>query len=431
MLSLAEKHALDKIKMYDNIEGRLNSLLEEINRKLQPPQEIIDIYIRQKKEQLRKEKESFDRQVKDIELKINREKEKFEKEKLKQKRVIDENHEAIERLYKEKSQGFPWLAKAYADYSYLHDHKIANYLRKKSHPAKKAAAEIKAMAARRRESERKFRITKYLLDMYESLFPFLIDFKGEDLDDYIRIRLDSTISANNDTDGVDIYTTDGERENLTKPEIFQRALDRYWIKKKSPWELGRDYERYVGYLYEQEGYSVYYQGIVEGLEDLGRDLIGKKDNEVVVIQCKRWARHKTIHEKHVAQLFGTTLKYWIENRNTFQQSLRLEYDLFPKLLAQKQVKGVFVTSTTLSQIAKEFAHELGIEVKENFEFRKYPSIKCNVSRITGEKIYHLPFDQQYDRAIIEEERNECYAETIEEAENLGFRRAYRWRGDKD
>lgn len=31
---------------------------------------------------------------------------------------------------------------------------------------------------------------------------------------------------------------------------------------------------------------MYYQGIVEGLEDLGRDLIAKRGKEVEVIQCK-------------------------------------------------------------------------------------------------------------------------------------------------
>ena len=70
------------------------------------------------------------------------------------------------------------------------------------------------------------------------------------------------------------------------------------------------------------------------------------------------------------------------------------------------------------------------QVRENFPFQQYPSIKCNVSRRNGEKIYHLPMDQQYDRTIIEQERNECYVETVAEAENLGFRRAWRWRGNK-
>jgi len=31
-------------------------------------------------------------------------------------------------------------------------------------------------------------------------------------------------------------------------------------------------------------------------------------------------------------------------------------------------------------------------------------------------------------AETEEERNECYVDTVKEAEQLGFRRAFRWRG---
>ncbi len=41
------------------------------------------------------------------------------------------------------------------------------------------------------------------------------------------------------------------------------------------------------------------------------------------------------------------------------------------------------------------------------------------------------FDQRYDRTLVEEERNECYVGTIKEAEALGFRRAFRWRGEID
>jgi hypothetical protein len=37
------------------------------------------------------------------------------------------------------------------------------------------------------------------------------------------------------------------------------------------WQIGRDFERYVGYRYESLGYDVEYMGIVKGLEDLGRE----------------------------------------------------------------------------------------------------------------------------------------------------------------
>ena len=90
-----------------------------------------------------------------------------------------------------------------------------------------------------------------------------------------------------------------------------------------------------------------------------------------------------------------------------------------------------MTSTSLSQRAYQFAKELKIKTIENYPLKDYPCIKCNVSRRDGTKIYHLPMDQQYDKTLIEEERNECYVETVADAEALGFRRAYRWRGTQE
>lgn len=162
-------------------------------------------------------------------------------------------------------------------------------------------------------------------------------------------------------------------------------------------------------MYEKDGYGVYYQGIVEGLADLGRDVISTKGKEVDVIQCKYWSQHKTIHEKHICQFKGTVLKYEIESPD-------------------RKVFGRFFTSTKLSETAQKFAKALGIDFVENFSLKPYPSIKCNVSRKNSEKIYHLPFDQQYDRTLVEEERNECYVATVLEAEKLGYRRAFKWRG---
>jgi hypothetical protein len=37
----------------------------------------------------------------------------------------------------------------------------------------------------------------------------------------------------------------------------------------------------------------------------------------------------------------------------------------------------------------------------------------------------LPFDQQYDTTVIEPERGESFVATVDEAEALGFRRAWR------
>ena len=57
-------------------------------------------------------------------------------------------------------------------------------------------------------------------------------------------------------------------------------------------------------------------------------------------------------------------------------------------------------------------------------------IKCNLSN-NGEKIFHLPFDQQYDKIKIEPEKKEQYVTTVYEAFELGYRRAKRWRGEQE
>lgn len=334
-------------------------------------------------------------------------------EKHKWRRRVEKDKQAIHQLAKEKSKGFPWLSKAYADYFHLIDEKMADYMTWKPHPARKSAERVREISLKKREIEKQLRVAKYLLKYYEELFPWLIDFRGEDLDDLIKQILEKPKKEGEyqikGYDPVRKWLTSAEYKKLPKAEKFQLALDRYWSKKKTKWEIGRDYERYVGYLYETKDHDVYYQGIVEGLADLGRDVIAIKGNTVEVIQCKYWSKHKVIHEKHICQFKGTVLKYCIENPN-------------------KKVLGKFYTSTKLSETAKKFAKALEIESIENFQLEPYPSIKCNVSRRTGEKIYHLPFDQQYDRTLIEEERNECYVETVAEAEKLGYRRAFRWRG---
>lgn len=324
---------------------------------------------------------------------------------------LDERERDISSVIGEKSQGFPWLAKAFADYFELQSLKQANYLQYKKHPARVAAETVREIAKERRRVEAELRVAKYLLQYYENLFPWLVDFRGEDLDDLIERKLHGTEQAEDPQtyDPARTWLTEAEYKSLPSAQKYQLALDRYWKKRKSPWEIGRDYERYIGYLHEKDGSSVYYQGIVEGLADMGRDLIATKGRYVEVVQCKNWSQAKTIHEKHICQLLGTVTAYKVDH-------------------PEAEAKGKFVTSTKLSDRAKRFADILGIEYMENFPLQPYPSIKCNVSRRDGTRIYHLPFDQQYDRTLIEEERSEAYVVTVQEAESLGFRRAFRWKG---
>lgn len=325
----------------------------------------------------------------------------------------------IEVLTKEKSKGFPWLADAYAEYFYLQLLKEADYLNNKKHPARVSADKVREIARKRRIIEKKLRIAQGIINYYQDLFPFLEDLLDETEDEMLLYILSRNIEepikdvGEIGIDPVRIYLSNLSEEEYHKLSLTERnqlALDRYWTKRKNNWQLGRDYERYIGYLFEGKEYNVYYQGIMEGFDDLGRDLICKNEEETIIVQCKRWSHYKAIHEKHINQLYGTLIKYRIDH---------------PK----EKVFALLCTTTLLSNRAKEFADYLEVKFIENFPFQEdYPSVKCNISRKNGEKIYHLPFDQQYDRTLIEEERSECYVKTVKEAEELGFRRAWKWRG---
>jgi len=70
---------------------------------------------------------------------------------------------------------------------------------------------------------------------------------------------------------------------------------------------------------------------------------------------------------------------------------------------------------------------MNVTLKENVELGDFPRIKCNISD-AGERIYHLPMDQQYDNVVIDKP-GEFFASTVQEAVSHGFRRAYKWHGN--
>ncbi len=351
---------------------------------------------------------------------IRQEKSRFEIEAKREREELDEKikwneklKEGIKQMAKERQVGFPWLAKAYEELLFMRDKKLAEYLNSKEHPALRASEVVKEQSRLRREAVRDKKIAEYLVAYYENIAPFLVDLKEEvDVGSDEDKKLLKEYSEEELQDFATHYLTKEEYRKLPSVERNQMALDRFWSRSKSKWLIGRIYERFVGYLYEQKGYNVEYVGIFKGYEDLGRDLICKKGNEIIVIQCKYWSQFRTIYEKHIFQFFGTVFQYKDENKD-------------------KKVKAVFYTTTKVSDLARRFAQELGIQLEENYAMDKqYPCIKCNISKVDKTKIYHLPFDQQYDNTKIEEDCAEFYCATVKEAEGAGFRRAFKYQGLK-
>lgn len=412
------------------VESDINALIENYNIKLETLKRNKNIEDVEKKyikeiEELNKSYENKILKIKeDYEIQIHVA--KFTKCKELPKQI----HLDIEKIIKEKEIGFPWLADALKFYYENIDDIYSSFLERKSHPALKQADRIKKISKERALFKREHIITKYIIKYYESLFPWLKEYIGINSDELLNLLYNEKTEEDNE-DPVLHYLTKGEFEKLSITERNQKALDRYWNSRKTPWQIGRDYERYVGYLYEKDGYRVHYFGIEKGLEDLGRDLVCVKNNIVDVVQCKYWSKAKNIpiREKHINQLFGTTVKHYMD---FISKDNKINLHSFLKDYYEGKIIGTIFTSTFLSETAKDFAKSLNIKVKQEIELDyKYPSIKCNINQNTKEKIYHLPFDQQYDNVIIDESKGEFYTYTVKEAENNGFRRAWRWKGETD
>lgn len=191
----------------------------------------------------------------------------------------------------------------------------------------------------------------------------------------------------------------------------QKSLDEYLAyEKSSKLAYGLAYEMYIGFLLRDYGYKVIQYGCEMGVHDKGRDIIASKIRRdgkelVYIIQCKNWAEWKKIPESYICQLFGTTYEYAQEHKNE-----------------NIIVRPLFICSCRLNKDAIEFCKSLSVLYRQ-IKFDEFPRIKCNVSS-SGEYIYHLPFDRQYNEVKIKN-KGEMYAYTVKEARDAGFRRAYK------
>ena len=181
---------------------------------------------------------------------------------------------------------------------------------------------------------------------------------------------------------------------------LEKKFNKYRKKIFSKSGIGELYERQIRYLYEKNGWRVIPYGIIKGKSDLGRDLICIKKKQVLIIQAKNWSKSKTIHEKHLMQLSGTMLHYANKTK--------------------KIPKGIFITTTKLSNTAKDFAKELNIQYRYVKLDKNFPMIKCNINK-RGKKLFFFPFDKFYDKVHIDVKNGEFYTNSINECIKKGFK----------
>lgn len=134
-----------------------------------------------------------------------------------------------------------------------------------------------------------------------------------------------------------------------------------------------------------------------------------------------WFKGKA--QKPIADVFNTALKKELENeRLTNEEKLASENrkldqrhcELEKRLADMEEMRQAFSISFVGGR--KWLARYIAEADRAGDEA---------VEKLLNERIYHLPFDQQYDRTKIIPALGECYVRTVSEAESLGFRRAFR------
>ena len=243
---------------------------------------------------------------------------------------------------------------------------------------------------------------------------------------YIADKIENLFSDSKET----IENTKKTLKNsyIYSVEELQKKLNAYRQKAinneqknygRDNWKFGRDYERYIGYLFEKKGYLVHYNGAVMGTSDSGVDLVCIKDNEVLAVQCKRWKNNVSITDiikfsksmENFKDMFHTVRKY-IRRDNTIMDLLSSDFDEFIP---------VFYCTSGYTKDAINFANRNGIICYiENFQsVTEYPPVKCFVQN--EDKVYCLPFDYPFDKTTIDFFNGGCYKFTVQEAENDGYR----------
>ena len=115
--------------------------------------------------------------IEEHELKMEKDKadvELAEKERSdKHLRKVENARKVIEKLAKQKSMGFPWLADAYVEYNSLIDFKRAEYLANKKHPAYRAQEVVIKIKNEKKILLKENKVISYKINYYEKLFPWL------------------------------------------------------------------------------------------------------------------------------------------------------------------------------------------------------------------------------------------------------------------
>ena len=163
---------------------------------------------------------------------------------------------------------------------------------------------------------------------------------------------------------------------------------------KTPWQVGRDFERYVGFRYEERGYKVTYNGITEHEEDYGVDLFCVSEARVLAVQCKNWK--DPVMWREVAMIAGASLAA-------------------ARSAGWLSAIPVLLTTGPLPTETIQYANRANVVVRRVVP-REYPVIKCKRSS----NYFHLPWHSNYDRTKLISDQGDRRVFRVEEAVLDGF-----------
>lgn len=139
------------------------------------------------------------------------------------------------------------------------------------------------------------------------------------------------------------------------PEIdqnFQYKKDwkpkyRNYYREQTNKEKGDEYEFYIGRLFKEHGYKVYYKGINEGYFDEGIDLICYKGIEVVLVQCKNWKKQADLN----------SVKKFVYKCREYEQKNYIK-------LRRKRIRKIFVISNHYkNKEIREYLKQINNEIE--------------------------------------------------------------------
>ena len=105
---------------------------------------------------------------------------------------------------------------------------------------------------------------EYQLKTYEDYFPIIEEIKDYIIEDDEFLFNLGDKNLKDEVDPSQKFLSPQEFKKLPIDQKNQLALDRYLKRKHSKLEIGRFYERYLGYKYEMDGWVVKFTGIIDG-----------------------------------------------------------------------------------------------------------------------------------------------------------------------